>query len=116
MPRSIAASTMRRTSRAPARWPAAGGSARFFAQRPLPSMMIATDCATSGRSRSGSERTRESVRIRDSRFTSRSDLHDLGFFALQQLVDLRDMVVGELLHTRLRGALLVVAGVALLDQ
>ena len=48
MPRSIAASTVRRSARVPARWPAAVGRPRCLAQRPLPSMMIATDSATSG--------------------------------------------------------------------
>ena len=67
MPRSIDASTMRRTVRAPARCPAAVGRRRRLAQRPLPSMMIATVSATSGRSRSGSGRTRASVRIRERR-------------------------------------------------
>src|SRR5438309_4975998 len=42
MPRPGAASTMRRTARAPALWPAARGRPRREAQRPLPSMMIAT--------------------------------------------------------------------------
>src|SRR5437879_3884880 len=42
MPSRGAASTMRRTATAPARWPAARGRARRVAQRPLPSMMIAT--------------------------------------------------------------------------
>src|SRR6266545_2512160 len=41
-PRSGAASTTRRTACAPARWPAARGRPRRVAQRPLPSMMIAT--------------------------------------------------------------------------
>src|SRR4051794_19917455 len=45
-----------------------------------------------------------------------SDLHDLGLFALQEVVDLCDVVVGELLHALLGGALLVVADVAVLDQ
>src|SRR3954451_3220788 len=43
-----AASTVRRSARVPARWPAIGGSPRWRAQRPLPSMMIATDVAESG--------------------------------------------------------------------
>jgi len=42
MPESGAASTMRRTASTPARWPAARGIPREVAQRPLPSMMIAT--------------------------------------------------------------------------
>src|ERR1700676_5309953 len=42
MPRPGAASTTRRTALTPARWPAARGSPRRVAQRPLPSMMMAT--------------------------------------------------------------------------
>src|SRR5689334_25440742 len=74
--------------------------------------MIATDPATSGRSTSGSGRMRASVRIRLSRRTEVLDLHDLCFFALQQVVDLRDVLVRELLHAPLGRALLVVADVA----
>src|SRR5579862_6988763 len=74
-------------------------------------MMIATDRAISGRSPSGSGRTRRRLRIRERSFR-RSDLHDLGFFVLQQIVDLPDVLVGELLHSRLRRALVVVADVA----
>src|SRR5215468_4251020 len=116
MPRSIDASTMRRTVRAPARWPAAVGSRRLRAQRPFPSRMMATDCATSGSAGSAAGRTRESVRRRVRKPMEVLDLHDLGFFALQEVVDARDMLVGELLHPRLRGALLVVAGAPVLDQ
>src|SRR5581483_3466659 len=114
MPRSIAASTTLRTARAPARCPAAGGRPRFDAQRPLPSRMIATEPATSGRSGSINGLTRVSVRKREIRFSS--DLHHFRFFALQQIVDLRDVLVGELLHARLGRALLVVADIALLHQ
>src|SRR5690349_7413637 len=42
MPRSIDASTVRRSARVPAWWPSATGSPRRVAHRPLPSMMIAT--------------------------------------------------------------------------
>src|SRR4051812_1457735 len=116
IPRSIEASTARRTFRAPARWPAATGSPRRDAQRPLPSRMIATEPATSGRSGSGTARMRESVRKRESRLTEASHLHDLGLFALQEFVDLRGVLVGELLHPALGRALLVVADVSVLDE
>src|SRR5579862_2261738 len=130
-PSWIAASTVRRSARVPARWPAAVGSPRRRAQRPFPSMMIATLRATSGRSPSGSGRARASVRIRESRLSTcgfsvtvsraepgtgtwpeRSHLHDLGLFVLQQVFDLLDVLVGELLDAALRSALLVVADVA----
>src|SRR6185437_15511729 len=125
MPSEMPASTVRRSARVPARWPAAGGRPRRRAQRPFPSMMIATVSATSGSSRpSGSGRTRARVRMRDRRFTAvlfspsgeGLHLHDLGFFALQEVVDLRDMLVGQLLHPALGGVLVVVADLAVLDQ
>src|SRR6185436_13772928 len=47
MPSPGAASTTRRTAFAPARWPATRGSPRAFAQRPLPSMIMAT-CIPAG--------------------------------------------------------------------
>ena len=47
IPRSAAPSTIRRTTRAPARWPAARGCPRATAQRPLPSMITAT-CKPTG--------------------------------------------------------------------
>src|SRR5438552_9702740 len=111
MPNSIPASTVRRSARVPARWPAAVGSPRRRAQRPLPSMMIATVCATSGRSPSASGRTRARVQMREMSFTAplaisaqptwHLDLHDVGFLALQQVVDLGDVLVGDLLDARL---------------
>src|SRR5215208_5436878 len=45
-----------------------------------------------------------------------SDLHDVGFFALQEVVDLADALVRELLHAALGGALLVVAHVPVPHQ
>src|SRR4051794_16370469 len=48
MPRSGAASTVRRRACVPARWPAMAGRPRRRAQRPLPSMMMATAVADSG--------------------------------------------------------------------
>jgi hypothetical protein len=42
MPKSAALSTVRLSAFTPARWPSDRGSARFLAQRPLPSMMMAT--------------------------------------------------------------------------
>src|SRR4051794_40333691 len=47
MPRSIAASTVRRNARVPSRWPSLTGSPRAVAQRPFPSRMIATERGTS---------------------------------------------------------------------
>src|SRR6266550_1239171 len=126
MPRSMPASTVRRSARVPARWPAAVGSPRRRAQRPLPSMMIATVSATSGSSRSGIGLTRARVQIRPMSFTASLaisawpkwplDLHDFRLLVLQELVDLRHVVVGQLLHPRLGRPLVVVADVAVLDE
>ena len=80
------ASTVRRSAFVPARWPAATGSRRFFAQRPLPSMMIATERAMSGSSFSRAGFSARSVRSLVRSFTD-LDLHDLFFFALEEVVD-----------------------------
>src|ERR671923_2482453 len=107
MPRSIAASTVRRRARVPARWPSATVSPCSTAQRLLPSMMIATDrgsstlslCRTSARS--GSRRRRRRAK------RPNSDFRDLGFLALQELVDPLHMVVGQLLDSLFRPMLFV---------
>src|SRR3954447_16752647 len=85
-PSSAASRSRAFTVSAPARWPSTTGSPRACAQRPLPSVMMATYCAGT------------------------SDLEDLGFLGLQQLVELRDLLVGELLELRLGAVLLVRAG------
>ncbi len=58
MPRSPAARTVRRSASTPRRWPSARGNPRAAAQRPLPSMMMATCRGTAkspiGAGRSGS--------------------------------------------------------------
>src|SRR5215212_867723 len=109
----MAASTVRRSAFVPARWPAAIGSPRLCAQRALPSMMIATACATSGSSGSGAARVLRSVRIFVRRLTvcgsRRSDFHDLGLFVLQEVVDRLRVLVGQLLHAFLRAVLVVTA-------
>ena len=51
-----------------------------------------------------------------SRPRRRSDLHDLGFFVLQQLVDRVDVLVGELLHLFLGAVLLVGPDLARVDE
>src|SRR5690242_12963751 len=65
------------------------------------------------------------VRARSSRWSSAttvgsgaraSDLHDLGFLALQQLVDLVHVLVGELLDAILGAVLLVAADLAVVDE
>src|SRR6186997_2045800 len=101
----MAASTVRLSARVPSRWPSATGRPWRSAQRPLPSMMIATVRARSSRC---SSRT-----TRGFGAPSASNLHDLRFLALKQLVDLVDMVVRELLDALLGPVLLVAADLAL---
>src|SRR6266536_2263179 len=105
-PRSIAASTVRRSARVPARCPSATGSSRLAAQRPFPSMMIATDRATSSRAPtatgSGARRA--------------LDLEDLRFLALEQLVDLLRVLVGQLLDALLGAVLLVLPDLTLVHE
>src|SRR5215212_6365740 len=104
-------------------------------------MITATEPATSGRSPSGSARIRASVRMRERSFTSvsspsrfrpggshrgesvtpagaarSSDLHDLGLFALQEVVDLRHVLVGDLLDGLLGAVLLVRPDVPVVDE
>src|SRR5215211_1159683 len=86
MPRSTASRSRALTVSAPAWWPSATDRPRCLAQRPLPSVMMATYEALTGRA---------------------SDLEDLFFLALEQGVELLDLLVGELLQ-RLLGAVLVV--------
>ena len=96
MPSSAAAVTVRRTASAPRRWPAMRGRPRDFAQRPLPSMMMAT-CRGGG---SGSAQWRA---------RSWSDLKDLLVLLRQHVVDVLDRLIGERLDVVLQLALLVLA-------
>src|SRR3954467_7590096 len=114
MPRSIAASTVRRNARVPSRWPSATGRPRDIAQRPFPSRMIATQ-----RTGPAGCSSRCCFRKRSSRPTGRaggSDLQNLFLFLLQEVVDLVRVVVGQLLHPFLGAALLVAANLALIDE
>src|SRR5918996_6278577 len=122
-PRSMAASMVRRRARVPARWPAATGRRRRLAQRPFPSMMMATDRATSGscRSRTGVRplivRSLESNRIVSVRARAAlSDFHDLLFLLLQEVVDPGHVLVGELLGPVLGAPLFVVPDVTVPDE
>src|SRR5262245_4929801 len=86
MPSSLAASTHLRSASTPARWPARRGRPRAFAQRPLPSMMIATCAGSDINPLSGVQPGKPSY------------LHDLGFFVRKREVDQVDGLVGHLLH------------------
>src|SRR2546428_10000043 len=119
MPRSGAASTARRTAAAPSRWPATRGRPRRVAQRPLPSMMIAT-CSGRGwprttASSSASPSPASSTCARRPRVLTPCDGHlthglegqNFLLLLLQELVHLRDVFVGGLLDLVVTTALLV---------
>src|SRR3989442_6547800 len=97
-PASIAPSTTSRTAFMPARCPRGRGRCRSSAQRPLPSMMMATWRGTAPASRICARRS-----------SPMSDLHDLRLFGFDQLFHELHMVVVELLRVFL-GVLLVVLG------
>src|SRR4029079_17078022 len=109
MPCAPAARTTRRRASTPRRWPSTRGKPRAAAQRPLPSMMIAT-CR--GTANSG-VRT-----LSNSGFDISSSSHreDLLFFCRQHLVDLDNDVVGRLLHLLGRPFALILADLVVLLQ
>src|SRR5512147_105432 len=87
MPSSCALRTTARAASRPSRWPSIRERPRLSAQRPLPSMMMATwRGMNSGRSR----RSCTMAPLRSS-----SNLEDLVFLLLDQVVDLLDELVGE---------------------
>src|SRR5690606_684065 len=106
MPRSRQKSMARLTARAPARWPMARGRRRRWAQRPLPSMMIA-------RWR-GTDATVALVAVM--RSADRSDRHQFLFLALDHLVDVLDRLVGDLLDLVLGAAHVVLGDLLFLQQ
>src|SRR3954471_22281009 len=114
MPNSTASRSRALTTSAPAEWPSATGSPRALAQRPLPSVMMATSRAADdasltvraslwASSRSGSEPPGEE---------SGSHLEDLGFLGLEVRLELGDLGVGELLQLLVAALLVVGADVA----
>src|SRR5215472_9934797 len=110
MPRSPAARTARRTASTPRRWPSTRGSPRWAAQRPLPSMMMATWRGTpkpslnfGAASVSGMSpclALSSLIRARSLAFVGARRLHrhDLFFFLRERLIDLADRLVGRLLY------------------
>src|SRR5438105_9226152 len=98
MPRSAQPSTVLTSVSTPALWPKKRGMKRFRAQRPLPSMTMATWRGTA---------TFESTA---------SDRHDVGFFRRDQPIDLGDRAVGELLQLVERAALFVLGDFLVLHQ
>src|SRR4051812_37895692 len=95
MPSSLAARTTRRSASTPRRCPSARGRPRAAAQRPFPSMMIAT-CngppVRSGPSVAGAG----AFDISDSQGTL--DGKDFFFLCREHVIDLRNRCVGRLLH------------------
>src|SRR5690606_13707047 len=132
MPCSRQKSMHRLTARAPARWPMTRGRPRRAAQRPLPSMMMATcrgraRASGPGGCRSGAAWSggawssvngvaswgfgRATGRAQDHRprVTDHvpSDRHQLRFLGLDHLVDVLDRLVGQLLDVVLAAAQVV---------
>ena len=86
MPSSRQVRTTIRTASAPFSWPLMRDSSRFFAHRPLPSMMMAT-CAGSSAD-AAAQRTPLEGEL---------ELKDLFLFFLVALVDELDVLVGHFL-------------------
>src|SRR5690606_34876050 len=102
-PRSRQKSMHRLTARAPARWPIMRGLRRRAAQRPLPSMMMATWRGMRG--------------VADGAFIATpSDRHQLLLLGLDHLIDVLDGLVGDLLDLALDAALVVLADCLFLQQ
>src|SRR6202035_4758327 len=116
MPRSPAARTVRRNASTPRRWPSTRGNPRCAAQRPLPSMMMATCRGAPKPSLSvGAASLSDIPSCLALRAVPRPgvglialvvadpprralDRHDLFFFVRERLIDLGDHGVGRFLH------------------
>src|ERR1700721_4847214 len=103
MLRLMHSSTTRRTTLMLARWPAGRGMPVDRAQRPLPSMIIATCCGVSAIS---------SIEAH----AGRLDLHQLLLFFRHRMIDLGDVLVGEFLDLLLRAPVLVLGDQLLLQN
>src|SRR5512143_536719 len=127
MPSSCAARTTRRNASTPRRWPSARGRPRAAAQRPLPSMMIATcegPSVRSGPSVAGAAAF--DIGQSQEAFSSKVDTsaceenaskqregwlngEDFRYLGRQQLIELGNDSVGRLLHV-VGQAFLIVLG------
>src|SRR5262247_1835466 len=112
IPRSPAARTVRRSASTPRRCPSLRGKPRAAAQRPLPSMMIAT-CR--GTANSPPISTRVSASAFDIAATT-SDREDLLFLRGKDPVDVGDHLVGQLLDLLGRALTLVLTDLVILFQ
>src|ERR1700694_334275 len=116
-PRSMHARTVARTASTPLRWPATRGSRRCFAQRPLPSMMMATCRGIERASGTTCVELVNKLNALGSRTmaikelltaaSDSSDRHQVRFLGVQRFVDFADVAIGELLDVVLRPALVV---------
>src|SRR5690348_9571133 len=135
MPSSPAARTVRRSASTPRRCPSTRGSPRCAAQRPLPSMMMATwrgapnpsvrfgAASVSAISSCLASRpvvsTPASASLIDQPLGSAPnalDRHDFFFFAGERVVDLADHAIGRLLHLGGVPLLVVLADLVLFFQ
>src|SRR6516164_7205687 len=92
MPRSPAARTVRRSASTPRRCPSARGSPRAAAQRPLPSMMMAT-CRGTAIASICAARSSSLLDIP----LQPSNREDFPFLCCEHPIDLGDSLVGRLL-------------------
>src|SRR4051794_5550992 len=116
MPRSAAARTARLSASTPRRCPSKRGSIRLAAQRPLPSMMMAT-CRGVRESCFAPRPSVMSAAVMVDPDAPRPDcdrlhLHDFFFFARQNPVDLGDGAVGGLLDLVGEALFLILADAA----
>src|SRR6185437_1867486 len=114
----MAALTVRRSASTPRRWPSSLGSPRLAAQRPLPSMMIATWHGTAAAPSDGEQGWSFTLRParRLSTTAAPSDLHDLVFLGRERGVDLGDNLVRGLLHVAVMAGRIVLGdGLFLLE-
>src|SRR5437763_12974468 len=109
MPSSCEARTTRRNASTPRRWPSARGKPRAAAQRPLPSMIIATCKGPSVRS-GPSVAVAAAFDIQDPSL----DGEDFFFLGRKQLIDLSDGSVGRLLYVIGQTFLIVLANLGIL--
>src|SRR6266705_1407662 len=110
MPRSPAARTVRRSASTPRRCPSTRGKPRAAAQRPLPSMMMATWRGTA----KSPICTLVSASALDIQWPS--DREDLLLLGGQHPVDFHDHIVGCLLNLLGRALALVLADLVILFQ
>src|SRR4051794_26463711 len=98
MPISPAARTVARSASTPRRWPSVRGSPRAAAQRPLPSMMMATWRGTSKAASATAAGTSALGIGKPGACALLLKGEDFFFFRGQHVFDLGDRLIGGLLH------------------